>query len=279
VSKLVVENIRMDAERYASMAKLWLTYAWKDNQDQDVDHVVGELKRVGLDVAFDRAHIIPGQRLWSQIDKGISDPQTDGWAILATENSLSSEPCLEELAYALDRALRTRGAEFPLIGIFPAPIDRTIPSAIATRLYVNLRQPNWARLVADGVEKRRPSAATANISPFVARVHNVDGQEVLEIRPRSGRWYPGAIGVPKAGALKVTMVMPGPSGHPTLSGTVHAGTGESNDGQWMYTAAYHAIDALNALYVTFDGPLQGPISFGGVDDGSLYSIDSASIPR
>jgi hypothetical protein len=47
----------------------------------------------------------------------------------------------------------------------------------------------------------------------------------------------------------------------------------------MYTAAYHAIDALNALYVTFDGPLQGPISFGGVDDGSLYSIDSASIPR
>ena len=92
------------------------------HQDQDVDHVVGELKRVGLDVAFDRAHIIPGQRLWSQIDKGISDPQTDGWAILATENSLSSEPCLEELAYALDRALRTRGAEFPLIGIFPAPI-------------------------------------------------------------------------------------------------------------------------------------------------------------
>jgi hypothetical protein len=49
----------MDAERYASMAKLWLTYAWKDNQDQDVDHVVGELKRVGLDVAFDRAHIYP----------------------------------------------------------------------------------------------------------------------------------------------------------------------------------------------------------------------------
>ncbi len=75
------------------MGKLWLTYAWKDNQDQDVDHVVGDLKRVGLDVAFDRAHIIPGQRLWSQIDKGISDPQTDGWAILATENSLSSEPC------------------------------------------------------------------------------------------------------------------------------------------------------------------------------------------
>jgi hypothetical protein len=66
------------------MTKLWLTYAWKDNQDQDVDHVVQELQKVGLEVAFDRAHIIPRQRLWPQIDKGISDPATDAWAILAT---------------------------------------------------------------------------------------------------------------------------------------------------------------------------------------------------
>lgn len=261
------------------MAKLWLTYAWKDNQDQDVDHVVGELKRVGLEVAYDRAHIIPGQRLWPQIDKAISDPQTDAWAILVTENSLSSEPCLEELAYALDRALRTRGAEFPIIGIFPAPIDRAmIPSAIATRLYVGLNQPNWALLVADGVLKRRPTAA-ANVAPFVARVHNVNGQEVLEIRPRSGRWYPGAIGVPTAGTLKVTNVMPGASGHPTLTGTVHSGGGQSNDGQWTFTVVYHAIDALNSLYVTFDGPLRGQITIGGTKEGGLYTIDSAMIPR
>jgi hypothetical protein len=143
------------------MTKLWLTYAWKDNEDQDVDHVIQELKRVGLQVGFDRAHIIPGQRLWTQIDKAISDPETDAWAILATENSLRSEPCLEELAYALDRALRTRGTDFPLIGIFPAPIDRAIiPSAIATRLYVTLQQPNWPALVAAGAQKRKPTAAT-----------------------------------------------------------------------------------------------------------------------
>jgi hypothetical protein len=262
------------------MAKLWLTYAWIDNQDQDVDHIIQQLTAVGLDVAFDRAHIIPGQRLWPQIDKGIADPKTDGWAILATENSLSSESCLEELAYALDRALRTRGTDFPLIGIFPAPVDRAIiPSAIATRLYVNLRQSNWALLVADGVEKRKPAAATGGIIPFVARIHKVDGRDVLEIRPRSGRWYPGAIGVPKDGTLKVKMVMPGPSGHPTLSGMVNTGTGESNDGKWAFTVAYHAIDALNSLYITFDGPLHGEISFGGGQEGGTYIVDSASIAR
>jgi hypothetical protein len=262
------------------MAKLWLTYAWKDNQDQDVDHVIQELNRVGLEVAFDRAHIVPGQRLWPQIDRGISDPTTDGWAILATANSLSSEPCLEELAYALDRALRSRGADFPLIGIFPQPIDRAmIPSAIATRLYVNLGQSNWARLIADGVEKRRPSGAVTNVQPFVARVHMLDDKEVLKIRPRSGRWFPGAIGVPKDGPLQVNTVMPGPSGFPTLSGMVHRSTGESADGKWSFTAANHAIDALNSLYISFNGPLQGTIVFGGGQEGDLYTVDSATIPR
>jgi hypothetical protein len=154
-----------------------------------------------------------------------------------------------------------------------------IPSAIATRLYVTLRQPNWARLVADGVEKRRPSAATTDVAPFVAHVHIMDGQEVLEIRPRSGRWYPGVIGVPKAGALKVNAVMPGPSGYPTLTGMVSRGSGESKDGQWTYTVANHAIDALNALYVSFSGPLQGQISFGGGQEGGLYFVDSALISR
>ena len=44
-----------------------------------------------------------------------------------------SEPCLEEIAYALDRALRKRETDFPVIGIFPESLDRNIiPSAIAT---------------------------------------------------------------------------------------------------------------------------------------------------
>ena len=60
---------------------------------------------------------------------------------------------------------------------------------------------------------------------------------------------------------------------------VSSGTAESNDGQWTYTVARHAIDALTALYVAFDGPLRGQISFGGGEEGGVYFIDSASIPR
>jgi hypothetical protein len=135
-----------------SAPKLWLTYAWRDNEEQGVDFVISELKSTGLDVHFDRAQLIVGKRLWQQIDAAIKDSSTSAWAMFVTENSLRSEPCLEEIAYALDRALREKGSDFPLIGIFPAPVDREIlPSALATRLYVNLRDPSWKKQVHDGV--------------------------------------------------------------------------------------------------------------------------------
>ena len=148
------------------MAKLWLTYCWKDNETEQVDYVVQALGEQGHEVRFDRAHLTPGQRLWQQIDAAITDPsRCDAWAIYATKASLSSEACLEELAIALDRALRARGHAFPIIGIFSEALDRSIiPSPIATRLYVDLRDPEWARKVAAGanleLHQRSPRTPT-----------------------------------------------------------------------------------------------------------------------
>ena len=47
--------------------KLWLTYAWKDNEDKDIDFIVQKLDEAGLEVKFDRRNLVPGQRLWVQI--------------------------------------------------------------------------------------------------------------------------------------------------------------------------------------------------------------------
>lgn len=107
--------------------KRWLTYAWKDNEDAQVDHVYHQLTDAGLDVRLDRMQLTVGKQLWPQIDAGITDPKKcDGWAIYATKKSLESEPCLEEIAYALDRALRKRENDFPIIGIFPESLDREL---------------------------------------------------------------------------------------------------------------------------------------------------------
>lgn len=92
------------------MKTLWLTYAWKDNEDLNIDHVIGALKSDEMDVNYDRIQLVAGRRLWDQIDSAITDPTScQGWAIYATRNSLESEPCQEELAYALDKNFTPKG--------------------------------------------------------------------------------------------------------------------------------------------------------------------------
>ena len=109
------------------MAALWVTYAWADNRDNDVDFVVQELSAAGLTVKLDRWNIVAGRRLWEQIDNFIGNPkECDAWIIYATGKSLGSGPCKEEFAYALDRALASRGQSFPVIALFPASVDSSL---------------------------------------------------------------------------------------------------------------------------------------------------------
>jgi hypothetical protein len=70
--------------------------------------------------------------------------ESDAWLIYATPNSLGSEPCKEEIAYALDRALSQRGQGFPVIGLFAGPSNFGLfPAALRTRLCVNMEDPDW----------------------------------------------------------------------------------------------------------------------------------------
>src|ERR1700675_589149 len=105
---------------------VWLTYAWADNSSGDIDFIGQELQQAGLIVKLDRWNIGAGKRLWDQIDSFITDPaQSDAWLLVATSASLASEACKEEFAYALDRALRTRGGDYPVIALFSGPVDES----------------------------------------------------------------------------------------------------------------------------------------------------------
>lgn len=190
---------------------LWLTYAWKDNEDNDVDFIISQLQSHGIEVNFDRAHLLAGQRLWDQIDKGIGSLKTKAWAIYVTENSLRSEPCQEELSYALDRTLRSRGQNFPLIGIFPKKIDHElIPSALAVRKYVNLQDSNWIQEIINTlngkIEKEKKS-----ILPFGYRIQKFPNDNYLfEVWPRIGSWAPVICAVPDTDYenFNAPMIMP-----------------------------------------------------------------------
>jgi hypothetical protein len=256
------------------MDKLWLTYAWIDNEQADVDHVIGELRRAGLDVHYDRRQIIPGQRIWPQIDAAISDPaQVDGWAIFATKHSLQSEPCKEELAYAHDRALRKRGGDFPLIGIFPEPIDRElVPSALITRLYVTLQDPNWAKLIVDGVRRKRTELSDNNVRPFILRWHPpFEGDLQLELRPRSGRWYPCFVTLLNEERSRLKFVVQGPAGLPPSAAMTSEVGVASVDGLWSGIEINHSIDNLNSAYAVFTSP-PSQLRFGSKEDAFISEI-------
>ncbi|MCO5962344.1 toll/interleukin-1 receptor domain-containing protein [Sinorhizobium meliloti] len=233
--------------------KLWLTYAWKDNEDDDVDYVVQELEKHGIEVVFDRVHLLAGGRLWDAIDKGISDPHTGGWAIYSTRNSLQSEPCLEELAYALDRALQARGGDFPIIGIFPVPMPRDlIPSALATRLYVTLNDSDWARRIADGLRGVRPKIEK-NVAPVHSKIHRDAHGVVLEFRPRDKQWSPGVACVPAAEKSLVAHIFVGAPGSPRHLGIPCVRVISSDDGQYAGLSSEAQVTNHQSLFVRVTG--------------------------
>jgi hypothetical protein len=235
------------------MTRLWLTYAWKDNEDEQVDHVIQTLRAEGLGVGYDRAHLIPGQRLWAQLDAAITDPsRSDAWAIYVTRNSLASEPCQEELAYALDRTLQSRGVGFPLIGIFPEPIDRVlIPRAIATRVYVSLQDPNWAAQVAAGARVSAPGPLQREIAPYHIQEHRRNGQLVVEVRPRTGRWHPFVGLVPVAERALLINIEHGPSGRVPDICVVFGACDVEGAPTHAGKQFQNVVDPLNSAYITF----------------------------
>ena len=182
------------------MAKAFLSYTWADNDDGDVEWVANSLNGAGLEIHLDRWTLTAGRRLWEQIEALIFDKENcDALLIFATSASLANERCREEIAYALDRALSTRGANFPIIGIFQGHVaSEFIPASIRTRLYVSLNDDHWVERVVAGCEGRSPAIPRSEIQPYSIKVHHKPKDGVnfaIEIRPRAGVWAPFLAGI------------------------------------------------------------------------------------
>lgn len=232
------------------MKAIWLTYAWADNADGDIDFYAQELMAAGLDVKLDRWNLRAGTRLWEQIASFVEDAtKSDAWLLVATQTSLGSEACKEEFAYALDRALHTRGGDFPVIALFPSSVDRTlIPAGIRTRLHVSLTDPEWKERIVAAVEGRQAEIARPFVDPYVIKLHeqpnrrSPDRRYAIEMRPRAGTWSPVVAVIPLAEKERVNpFLIYGPANRwpdPTM---ILGGSVVSDDGQywamWVDTEA------------------------------------------
>jgi TIR domain len=256
------------------MATIWITYSWADNTHRDVDFAAQELEAAGLTVKLDRWNIGAGRRLWEQIEEFIQDPrQSDAWLLYATQASLGSEACKEEYAYALDRALKTRGGAFSVIGLFPATVNETlIPAGVRTRLYVSLRDPDWKERVVAAASGRAPKPSRPHLEPFFIAMHPAPGGEIaIEVRPRAGTWAPFIAAVPTAEVSAVNpRLMHGPAGCPTTVGALFSyGTG--THAEWSYQMASNEATPTMSYYVTC-AVRPSKLHFG-VNNGMQYTVD------
>ena len=253
---------------------LWLTYAWKDNEDESVDFVIQQLQSAGLEVRYDRRQLIPGQRLWPQIEACITSPDLDAWAIYVTENSLRSEPCREELQYALDEAINARGAGFPLIGIVPGSVDRKLlPKAITTRIFVNLRDDDWINRVVAGVKKEHPAEPELDVDEFGCDFRELNGKYTLEVWPRLGSWGAPIVVLMLRERDALNFVSSGVRKQNFGTGAYVSGH-EGVRGETYFKRIPDTVSAERTLHVLFNY-IPSFIEFGGTINGvsKMYRID------
>lgn len=260
------------------MATVWITYAWEDNENGDVDFVAQELESAGLNVKLDRWNITAGHRLWEQIAEFIDDPEeSDAWLLIATKNSLESEACKEEFAYALNRALDTRGSDFPVIALFLGNVDDSlIPPAIQSRLFVSITDPDWKERIAAAAEGRQHETTRKQVDPFHIDLHdspNNSGSIAIEMRPRAGVWAPFMAAVPYDEKEELEpSIMVGPSDVPTNSGMlVNSGEGASDDGRWWVMTAGNQATPTQSYYLWCE-KVPTEVIFGVNGDSPQYHI-------
>jgi hypothetical protein len=261
-------------ESKSEKKSIWLTYAWTDNEDKDVDFAAQELGEAGLDVKLDRWNLTAGKRLWEQIEFFIQDPsKSDGWVLYATQASLGSQACKEEYAYALDRALQTRGEDFPIIALFPIQVDRSlIPAGIKTRLFVSLTDPDWKERIAAAVERRQAQISKLQVEPYALSVSKLpEGCYVVEVRPRGGTWSPFIAAIPIDERESISHIMHGPIKHIPVTGVLFGcGQKVSDDGKWFVLFAQNEATPTQSYYI-FCRKLPSLLIFG-TDHGPQFQV-------
>jgi hypothetical protein len=249
--------------------KLWLTYAWKDNEEGNFDYLIQELIKSGIPTEYDKIAIVPGQRLWSQIAEKINSPEITAWAYLITPNSINSEACLEELYYALNRALEAKATDFPLIGLITNTISfNDVPPALKIRLCISLTSPNWQEEIKAGLSLKPIQNFDNKQGRFIYKISqefNGTGiTTIIEVRPRFEELHFWRIAVPATSNINKFGV--GPANSKQISGilemVVEGATIQVNGIQCKVIGAGSKLTPGTSAYIFIENQIPDFIGFG-----------------
>lgn len=253
--------------RNNSHSRLWITYAHEDDRFGDFTYLVQELETVGINAAYDKIALIPGRDLWTQLGEEITEGLYDGWAYLITPTSLSSESCREELSYALNRALKSKGRAYPLIGLLHGVKVNDLPPSLRVRLNVSLSSPTWTEEVLAALEGHPPRTEIAPQSQFVWNIHSNYGgnknRTAIEIRPRFGEIMYWRIAIPVSTQLFGRGYGPSDGGQisSVLTSFVEGEATLNNNAVKWFGSGDRLSPSISA-YVIIEGELPKQVFFG-----------------
>lgn len=236
--------------------RVWLTYSWEDNKQGEVDTFAQTLEQSGLEVEMDRNTLGAGEGMWLDIAKKIENPSLSGWLMYATQNSLNSKKCLEELGYALHQALN-RSEQFPIIGFFPSPVDQSmIPLAIKTRFYVRMKDPDWKERIVSSLLGEAVNIEKPDLTPYYFNATFVRDElndlYIHEMRPRIGVWSPFVVAIKMSERDSVKpFLLFGPANSPNIQSGRLTGSKEDsmNSGQFWGITGQEEASPTQSYYL------------------------------
>lgn len=190
-----------------------------------------------------------------------------GWGYFLTPSSIESQACREELSYALDRALSTKGPEFPLIGLLHGVPISEVPVALKVRLCVDLAAPDWVESISAAVEGRPPQVAPSDPGSIRLDFHPqydaATGQSACEFRPRLGQVTYWRVAFP-AGLLEAS-VGRGPAGGGGVGGNMNnylEGTVAIDGESMRFVGSGDPLTPATSAYLIYSGHPPGRVCFG-----------------
>jgi hypothetical protein len=248
-----------------------------DDADEDVTYVVQELRAAGVEVRLDREVLVPGRRLWNQIGDEIEDPKCDGWIVFATRAAFESEAVMEELAYAIQRAITARGEAFPLIALLADAPVAELPVGLRIRLGVPLADSSWVDRVVSGLRGEAPAIQSPHVGSYALTVHEPNAghtdQWCVKVRPRAGTWSPSLfVAIPEEERDLLGIALCGPKNLPNGTGMVLSGQPQTSpDGRWYGIGLTDEATPTRSLY-TFFSRLPSRLRFG-INGGPSWTVE------
>jgi hypothetical protein len=253
--------------------RLWISYPWINKEERDFTFLVAQLKEAHFDSIYDSLQLLPDKHLWERTVQRLASIGFDGWLYILTHQCFTRRIFADELNTAIERALKQKGPDFPVVGLLYGISTQHVPLALRVRPCVSLGDADWKQQISDVLRqrtfqgKKEPVREKALFSWIVHPCYgNNPSMTAIEVRPKDESVQYWRFAIPKS--AKPARWGQGPSGGNEISRIKFAeasgwGRYRNHDVSWF--GAANIISNTESAYAVFSGSLPEFICFGPAD--------------